>query len=193
VIPAFVEGLRASVSPCSLVLIVSIVAVALAVRDGSVFAVVVAGGVAVVTSWSRAAGLAPSGRWAVVLLALLTVSVAGLWWRSNSSPRWARLCVAVIPGALAGCVWQPCVGEVLGEILEGAASRTAASVFLLAAYLFGVIVPALVVALVLKAVNAPRVVRIGRTVGSMVLMAMGVLVLLGLDNRVLGWLAAVSL
>lgn len=193
-IPAFVEGLRSSVLPCSLTLIVPIVAVAVASRKRPVVAVAVATIGAIVAMWARAAGLAPGGRWVGAILALLTLAVVVVWWRWPGLSPGPGLLIAFVPGAIAGWLWQPCVGTVLGGILESAGERTAASVFSMGSYAVGVLVPAFAIALVRVAVgDPPRWSRPLQAAGRIVLAVVALAVLFGLDNRVVSWLVALSI
>ncbi len=191
-IPAFVEGLRSSVLPCSLTLIVPIAAVALASRKRPVVAVTVATIGALVTMWIRAAGLVSGGRATAIVLAVLTIGVATWWLLPGSSPG-ADALVALIPGALAGWLWQPCVGEVLGGILAAAGRRAVSSVPMLAAYSVGVLIAAFLIALARVALGDPRrLTRVLRVAGSILALALAALVLVRLDSRVVSWLVELS-
>jgi len=191
VIPAFVEGLRSTVLPCSLTLIVPVVAVALAARRPTT-ATITAVLAALATMWVRAAGLVPgpATRWVAVILALFALAVFGAWIRTDAR---AYTWLAVLPGALAGWIWQPCVGRVLGDILQAAGERTPSSVLLLGAYALGVLIPAFAVALARASLgDPPRLRRALRVTGSAIGVFVAGVVLAGQDGRVIGWLARIS-
>jgi len=192
VIAAFVEGVRSTVLLCSLTLSVPVVAVALAARRRPVTGFLAAILAALGSMWVRAASLVPgpATRWVAVVLALFALAVFGAWIRRDvHTSTW----LAIIPGALAGWIWQPCVGRVLGDILQAAGERSLWSVFLLGSYAVGVAIPAFVVALARVTLGDPPWLRRGVNVaGSVIGAAVAALVLLELDMRVVGWLATVS-
>jgi cytochrome c biogenesis protein CcdA len=191
VILAFVEGLRSTVLPCSLTLIVPVVAVALAARRPTT-ATISAVLATLAAMWVRAAGLVPvpATRWVAVILALFALAMFGAWIRSDTR---AYTWLAVIPGALAGWIWQPCVGRVLGDILQAAGERTPSSVLLLGAYALGVLIPAFAVALARVSLgDPPRLRRALRVAGAAIGILVAGVVFAGQDGRVIGWLARIS-
>ena len=193
-IPAVTEGVRSSVLPCSLTLIVPVVAVALAAWKRPVLTVLIAAVGALVPMWVRAAGFPPGGRWMAVVLAVLTLGVFAVWGLLRGLPSAVGVSAALIPGGLAGWVWQPCVGQTLGEILQAAGEGDLSSAVLLAGYLAGVLLPALVVVLSRVALGEhARLLRRLQALGTILGIGVAVLVVLGLESRVAGWLAAMSL
>lgn len=193
-IPAFVEGGTAIGLPCSLVLIVPVLAVALAVPARPLIAVTVAIAGSTAAMWLRASGLVSGGleTWGSVVLAVSTIAVLVAWRYREWAPRHA-VALAIAPGLLAGWMWQPCVGTELGSILTAVGQRDATSPAWLAAYVVGVTIPAYVVALARVAVgDAERPRRVLAVVGTAVGCLLGGLVVLGVDDRIIGWLVRIS-
>jgi cytochrome c biogenesis protein CcdA len=191
VIRATLEGLRSSVLPCSVVLILLVGAVALGSRRMPVFSTVAAWMGAVVAIWARASGAVDASRWIGLGLALLTVGVAAVWVLAAEVPTVSEVTLAFFPGALAGWLWQPCVGEALGEILQQAERQEVSSVVSLGFYVAGILTPVAVLALLLTVAKG-RAVRLRTTTGAALAALVAVLVLGGWESQVLGWLARMS-
>lgn len=189
---ALFEGLRSLLLPCSLTLILPIAAIALGPRR-PVPAALTGGAGAVTAMWLRAAGITPGARWVAIALAVLTLGVIAIWWRAPERQTGRRVLVALVPGFLAGWLWQPCVGEVLGDILQRAATRSAPSALLLMSYALGVLLPAFAMALARVAFGDPPRMRIVlRALGTVVLAGFSLMVILGVESQVLGWLVVLS-
>lgn len=187
---AFVEGVQSIALPCSLMLIVPVLAVALAVGGRPIIATSTAVGGAVAAMWLRAAGLVPAtlATAGPVGLSLLMLGIMVLWLRRGAAVGTGVAFLGLGPGLLAGWIWRPCVGTALGEVLGRAAERSPGSVIGLAVYALGVLLPVLALALARVAVGRdlqPRPLAIsGAVLGG----ATAALVVSGLDDRVIGWL-----
>ena len=151
------EGIDASVQPCTLAVVLPAVAVVIAAgRQALVAWMGFVIGCSVLL-WARAAdawGLDRTGplRWVVAAL------IAGAFWvlvRRSWRTVDMTFGAAVVIGALAGWLWRQCVGERLGDILNSAQNNSARTLALTPGYVTGVTLIALGIALVPVAV--PRV------------------------------------
>jgi cytochrome c biogenesis protein CcdA len=160
VIPAVAEALRATTQPCTLLLIAPALLAVVATRGrwgplGGVLVGAVAGGwlfIANVVALSevqlRVSGVIAA---AAVVVLLVADEVAWSGWARKDAVR------SLLAGGLAflGTLWwQPCVGDELGRILNGAARNGLAGELLdMAAYMLGAMTPVVVVALTIRAVD----------------------------------------
>lgn len=194
-IPAVGEGIRSAVLPCSLTLLLPAVAVVLAARRRPLAALTSFAGAASLLIWLRASGMLPvsttSLRTSMLGIAAVAAMAAFLAKRFATLPGSAGL--ALVPGVMAGWIWQPCVGMVLGGVLDRAGSGSLLAFPELAVYTAGVLLPTGAIALLRVALGdteAPRrtITLVGVTLGT----GIGILVVSGLQQRVIGWLARVS-
>lgn len=155
VVGPFAEAVRATIQPCTFLLIVPTLAAVVAA--GARWQALVAATIAGVTGgWVLADNrVLLDGAWlrvsAVVSIGLLVVLVlaTGPW----SPPvidrhlggAWARAAVAGALTFAATMWWRPCVGEELGVILNGAQDGLAGELLPMAAYMLGALVPVAVV------------------------------------------------
>ena len=178
-ISAFVEGVAQSLLPCSWILVVPAVAVALATRRPGVL--VAFSGAVVATAWIAVAG------WIVlpVWVAGIALLVGGaLWWRLG-----ATYVPVVLVGAGAAWAWQPCVGPELGEALTTAQYDPWAALGGLATFLLG----ALIVGLAVGLAGGALLDRFGKgpspKVGASVAMALGSTMVVGVYPTIASTLA----
>lgn len=159
-LPAFTEAVRATTQPCTLLLIAPPLFVVLATRGrwmplvGALVGAVVGGWlfmanvVALTDTQLRVSGLIAAG--AVVVL-IVAPYVGWLTWGAD---RRVQTGVAAGLAFLGTLWWRPCVGEELGVILTGAANDGLAGELLgMAAYMVGALVPVVIVALVVRAID----------------------------------------
>lgn len=147
----FLEGVESITLLCSLIVLVPGLVLALTGARGRGW--LVAGFVSGTATmmWARAGGLWTvdadgSARW---WIAGAIVLVHGLTLRSPRVLRIAHaggVVVGAAAGAVAGWLWQPCVGEHLADALNRAESDRVAGLLGLHAYVFGLSIPLLVVA-----------------------------------------------
>jgi cytochrome c biogenesis protein CcdA len=158
-IPAFVEAIRATAQPCTLLVLLPAVLMAIVTRGrwlafAAICVGAVLGGVlfvANVVSLSdpqlRVSGLVVGTAIAVVIASPYADRLA-----------WAR--DERVQAGVAGAVtfvstlwWRPCVGRELGAILTASRDGVAAQVPAMAAYMLGTMVPVLAVVLVIRAIE----------------------------------------
>jgi cytochrome c biogenesis protein CcdA len=194
-IAAFFEGASSILLPCSLALLVPVIAAPLVAGRLPMVAVGVTAAGATAVMWLRAAQLVPGGLEAVVApLIGAALGVAGMMSvRGRLHSSCGATSVALGLGLLAGLMWLPCVGAELGHILTAAQERSPSSLLGLGSYAVGVFLPALAAALALIVIRpggtALRVVQMG---GAIVAGAAALLVVTGLDDRVVEWLVRLS-
>ena len=146
----FLEGVDAITMACTLVIGLPTLFLALAARTRA--ALIVAGSVVATAlmMWARAANhwtLANDG-WMVVPIAFVIAGSFGLAWRADQLPRFGSVGVGVLAGAVAGWLWQPCVGEQLAKILNEADSEPFTTAPLMVVYTAGALLPVILLAAV---------------------------------------------
>lgn len=153
------EAVRATVQPCTFLLLVPTLAAVLAARStpralGAALVAAIAGG------WLLAAGgpsLGGGGLRASAVGTLAAFAVA-----PGAARRWRDGVAGVVGPVAAGAVtlvatswWRPCVGPELGRVLTGARHGLAAQLLPMAVYMVGVLVPVIAVVLVVEAAGRP--------------------------------------
>ncbi len=158
-IGAFAEAVRATLQPCTLLLLVPALAVVVATRCRW-WSLVAAAGAAVIGGWSLAAGwIVLDGFWlqwsAVFVLAVLLLAVLGpvrprFGWAAD-----ARFEAPAVGGVtlLATLWWRPCVGTELGAILTASRGDLAGQLAGMAAYMLGALVPVALVVLLVRTID----------------------------------------
>lgn len=194
-IGAVVEGIRSGVVPCSLALLLPASAVVLAARHHPLVALGGFSGAAALLMWLRATGFLalstiPLG---TTLLGIVAVGAMAKFLASHAPNLLTTAGLALGPGAMAGWIWQPCVGPALGRILDRAASGSVLALPELTAYTLGVVLPAAAIALARIALGdsaSPR--RVVTVAGAVLGIGIGILVVTGIHQQVIGWLARSS-
>ena len=156
---SFAEAIRATTQPCTLLLLLPAIVMAI-VTCGRwlAFAAICVG--AVLGGWLFVANVVALDGWQLQLSGLLVVTAIGL---ALIAPAVRQLNWAATSGAqaaLAGVVtfvatlwWRPCIGAELGAILTGARTSVAGELPGITAYMLGTMVPVLAVVLVVRAID----------------------------------------
>ena len=147
------EGVGAISSPCTVVVLVPAWGLTLVARKARVTVVLCYIAATALLAWARAADhwqLDLDG--VVVPAAVLAAGAFILGYVSKRPCCWSAVGSGLIAGALAGWLWQPCVGPRLGDILNNADTAAARSLSLMLVYAAGVLLPALLVAVTPHAV-----------------------------------------
>lgn len=184
------EGFEAAQLPCTLVLLVTGVAVGMTARETAIPAMVAFWLSVLVFSWTRF-GDRGAGWHALIAAMALIVAVIILF-----LPPVRRLdLVAVVAGALVGFaaaeLWLPCVGEQFGRVLMELPNRGLSGVVLMAVFLAGALSPVLALAAIHHLVPdwiLERVEPIWSIVGGFVLSGLAVATAFGYHETILGWL-----
>lgn len=184
-LPAFAEAVRATTQPCTLLLILPAVVMAVVTRGrwspfGAICVGAVLGGwlfisnVVVLSEFQlRLSGL-------LVALAIGTIlvapSVTPLHWATSSSVQTA---VAGSVAFVATLWWRPCIGPELGAILTAARRGVPGQLPGMTAYMLGALVPVFAVVFVTRAIDpSPAAARrAGWVAGGVGLVVAGALVL----------------
>jgi len=156
---AFAEAIRATVQPCTFLLIIPIVVVVLATGArwrptvAAVGATIV-GGLLLASNWFILDGWQLQVSAGVAVAAIVAVAAAPFDDRLISL-RNDRVAAPVAAGVslLATMWWRPCVGEELGAILTDAQTGLAGQIPGMTAYMVGSMLPVLIVALAVNVVG----------------------------------------
>ena len=184
------EGFEAAQLPCTLVLLVTGVAVGMTARETAIPAMAAFWLSALVFSWTRFSdrGLG----WSALISAVaLIVAVVILF-----LPPVGRLdLVAIVAGGLVGFaaaeLWLPCVGEQFGGVLMELPSRGLSGLVLVGVYLAGALSPIIALAAIHHLVPdwiLERVEPIWSIIGGFVLAGLAVATALGYHETIIGWL-----
>ncbi len=145
-----IEGIDASVQPCTLAVVLPAVATVFA--SGRRALVGWLGFVlgCSILFWARAAGywdVSRSGVMQLVVAALAVAAFGAVYLRRRGDID-LTFGGAVVAGGLAGWLWRPCVGERLGDILNNASDEGVRTLSLTPLYVTGVTIVGLGLALV---------------------------------------------
>ena len=156
---SFAEAIRATTQPCTLLLLLPAIVMAIVTRGRwSAFAAICVG--AVLGGWLFIANVIALDGWqlqlsgafvaALIALALAAPSVHQLNWAETPGLQAATAGVVTFVATLW---WRPCIGEELGAILTGARVGVAGQLPGITAYMLGTMVPVLAVVLVVRAID----------------------------------------
>jgi uncharacterized membrane protein required for colicin V production len=182
-LPAFAEAIRATTQPCTLLLLLPslIMAVVTRGRWASFVAMCVA---AVLGGWLFLANVVAfsdvqlqlSGVLVLIVLTTLLVApvVSWLGWAEQPATQTAA---AGFVTFVATQWWRPCIGSELGSILTASRDGLAGQLPGMAAYMLGAMVPVLVVVLIIRSIDpSPRTALVaGRVAGVAGLIVAGAL------------------
>ncbi len=184
-IGTFAEGFGATRQPCTLPLLISALVFVLAAgRRAPVVAGAHLAGLAFL-AWARFARIwtIEIQGWSAVAAGLLVAAAAVGVAATRERPPWWAAGPAVLGGAVAAAIWQPCVGRYFADIVNDAPTDRVGSVPLTMAYVLGIgLLPLVIGVIVLTVPRAADlvdrivVVRVGATLGATLglLMAVGV-------------------
>ena len=154
----FLEGVGAIGVACTLVMLVPAVALVLVARKARLtVALFYVMGAALLT-WARAAGhwdVELTGA-AVPVAAVLAAGVFVIAYLAKGRLSLSATGAGAVAGALAGWLWQPCVGPKLGEILNNTGTEAARTLGLMLVYMVGALLPALLLAVLPHALPATK-------------------------------------
>jgi hypothetical protein len=182
-LPAFAEAIRATTQPCTLLLLVPPLVMAVMTRGRwAPFAAMCVG--AVLGGWLFIANVVALSnielRLSGVLVAsILTVVLAApdisrLGWADSAGERAAAAGGVTF---IATLWWRPCIGSELGTILTASRNGLAAQLPGITAYMLGAMVPVLAVVLVIRVIDPPppRAQVVSRVAGLLGLVIAGAL------------------
>lgn len=178
-LPAFLEAIRATAQPCTLLLLAPPIVMAIATRAR--WAPLAAIGVgAILGGWLFVANLVALDGWqlqasgvlviALIALVVLAPTVSAL---DHADTQFVQLLAAGTVAFVCTLWWRPCIGTELGAILTASRRGVPGQLPGISAYMLGALVPVLAVVLVLRAVDpSPATSRRAALAGS----AIGVLI-----------------
>lgn len=158
----FVEAVRATVQPCTFLLIAPM-AIAVVCARARWSALLAAVGAAIVGGWLLAANwflldgamLAVSATVVIVLLGAMVIPGVGRRWPIVAQDRGRAAIVGAVT-LVATMWWRPCVGSELGAILTASQYGLAGQLLPMAVYMVGAGVPVVAIALAYAAVDPPE-------------------------------------
>ena len=158
-LPAFAEAIRASTQPCTLLLVLVPLTMAVVTRGRWPPFVAMCIG-AVLGGWLVLANvvalsdsrLQVSGGLVVVVLATMLASPAVSWLRWAQHP-WAQTGAAGVVTFIATQWWRPCIGSELGSILTASRDGLAGQLPGMTAYMLGAMIPVLVAVLIIRFID----------------------------------------
>lgn len=190
-----VEGFRAAVLPCTLVVLIGGLAAAMAAREFAIPATVSFGLTVLALGWARFAGrIGDVNRFVLVaaLLGAVAISVRPPIRRRD----WLAMVAGFLVGLAVALMWVPCAGPALGQLVMDLPGRGLSGVVLLAFYLVGAVSPLLIFAaghhLTADAV-LERLEPIWSVAAEVLLVIMALAVAIGAHERVIGYLFALTL
>lgn len=193
-IALFAEGLQTAFFPCSLVLAVPSVAVALGARRYSAAAIGTFMVGLLASSWARFAGF--SDVWPAVITGIALLAAALLLakpvLRSESVSAGAA---GLVAGGAAGSLWRPCVGFEFGEVLTAMSQAGPAGFGRLIVYVLGVMAPILALTAIANALPVEWVEKARQPltiIGAGVLVMLGLAVFAGFDDHIISRLFELS-
>ena len=154
----FLEGVGSIGIACTLAMLVPGAALVLVARKARLTVALCYLLGATLLTWARAAGhwdVELSGV-AVYVAAALAAGVFVLGWRAPGPVSLPATASGVLGGALAGWLWQPCVGPELGDILNNADTEAARTLGLMLVYMAGALLPAVLLAVLPHALPGTR-------------------------------------
>ncbi len=162
-IPAFFEAIRATTQPCTLLLVLPAMLMAVIIHGrwipfGAICLGAVLGGWLLVANIVSLSDLQLQLSGALVAMAIAVIVAAPYttrltWAQTNPAQTTVAGCVSFV----AALWWRPCIGEELGSILTASRDGIAAQLPGITAYMLGAMVPVLAVVLLMRALDpSPR-------------------------------------
>jgi hypothetical protein len=158
-LPAFAEAVRATTQPCTLLLLIPPLAMAVITKGRwAPFAAICIG--AVLGGWLFIANVVALSTAQLQLSGLLVAAAIGVVVVAPTMPQVAWAATSSAETAAAGGVafvatlwWRPCVGTELGAILTAARSGVVGQLGGVTAYMLGALVPVLAAVLVIRVIH----------------------------------------
>lgn len=156
----FLEGVESITLWCSLVVLLPTVVLVLVAPIGRVWLASAALVGTATMMWARAGRLwsfesGGSARW---IIGVAVVAILAVTFRRRSASPIVSVALGLAAGAIAGWLWQPCVGEHFAEVLNRAESDRVVSLSKMHAYVVGLFLPAILLVALPAAV--PRTQRL---------------------------------
>ncbi|MDH3306614.1 MAG: hypothetical protein OEO77_03730 [Acidimicrobiia bacterium] len=184
------EGFEAAQLPCTLVLLVTGIAVGMTARETAIPAMVSFSLSVLVFSWTRFSDRGAGWHTLIAAIALIAAVVI-LFLPPIRRLDLVAIAAGVLVGFAAAELWLPCVGEQFGRLLMQLPERGLSGVALMAIFLTGTLSPVLALAAIHHLTPdwiLERVEPIWSVVGGFLLSGLAVATAVGYHETVLGWL-----
>ena len=158
-LPAFAEAIRATVQPCTLLLVLPSLVMAVITRGRwAPFAAICVG--AVLGGWLFISNVVALSDVQLQMSGALVAGIIGVviaaprvpWLHWAGAP-WAYTALAGIVSFIATLWWRPCIGTELGAILTAARRGVPGQLPAMTAYMLGAVIPVLAVVLVVRTID----------------------------------------
>ncbi len=149
VVDTFIEGVEVVTWACTLTVLVPGLALVLVARRTRLTVAVYYVVGAALLAWAQAAGhwwVSARGVALVIAALLAAGTYAAAWFAPQHSSPYATG-AGIVGGALAGWMWRPCVGSLLGDILNDATTDGPRTAGLMLIYMVGALLPVLLIAI----------------------------------------------
>ncbi|MDH3294874.1 MAG: hypothetical protein OER95_11205 [Acidimicrobiia bacterium] len=184
------EGFEAAQLPCTLVLLVTGVALGLTARETAIPAAVSFWLSVLVFSWTRFSDRGAGWHYLFAALALL-IAVIILFVPPIRRLDWVAVMAGLLVGFAAAELWLPCVGPEFGNLLMELPDRGLSGMALMAIFLLGALSPVIALA-ALHHLLPNRLLEqlepIWSIPGGVILAGMALATALGYHQTIIGWL-----
>jgi len=184
------EGFEAAQLPCTLILLVTGIAVGLTARETAIPAMVAFWLSVLVFSWTRFSDRGAGWHYGFAAAALI-LAVVILFLPPIQRLDWVAIFAGFLVGFAAAELWLPCVGEHLGRLLMELPDRGGSGLVLMAVFLAGALSPILALAAVhhlLPDWILETAEPVWSIIGGVILAGLAIATAIGYHETILGWL-----
>jgi len=184
------EGFEAAQLPCTLVLLVTGIAVGLTARETAIPATVAFGVSVLVFSWTRFSGRG-AGWHVIFAAAALLIAVIILFVPPIQRLDWVAVTAGMLVGFAAAELWLPCVGPEFGSLLMNLPERGLSGMIPMGIYLLGALSPIVALAAIHHLIPdwiLEQTEPIWSIVGGVILAGLAMATALGYHETIIGWL-----
>ncbi len=184
------EGFQSAQLPCTLVLLVTGIAVGFTARETAIPALASFWISVLLFSWARFSDRGADWHYLFAAIALL-IAVVILFVPPIQRLDWVAVVAGLLVGYAASQLWLPCVGPEFGELLMDLPQLGLSGLILLGTFLIGTLSPILAFAALHHLIPdwvLERVEPIWAIVGGVVLAGMALATAVGYHTTIIGWL-----
>jgi len=184
------EGFEAAQLPCSLILLVTGIAVGMTARETAIPAIAAFSVAVLVFSWTRFSDRG-AGWHALFAAIALIVAVVILFLPPVQRLDWVAVAAGLLVGFAAAELWLPCVGPEFGQLLMDLPNGGLSGMVVLAVYLAAVLSPVVILAGLHHLTPdwiLDQAEPIWSIVGGFILTGLAVATALGYHETIIGWL-----
>lgn len=184
------EGFEAAQLPCTLVLLVTGIAVGLTARETAIPAMLTFGLSVLVFSWTRFSGRG-AGWHVIFAAAALLIAVVILFVPPIQRLDWVAIAAGLLVGFAAAELWLPCVGPEFGKLLMDLPEQGLSGMIPMGIYLVGALSPIVALGALHHLIPdwiLEQVEPIWSIVGGVILAGLAMATALGYHETIIGWL-----